>query len=40
MHIQFQHRTPEQVEKFAKNASDNGIKVTSIGFSMAAHLPM
>ena len=33
------HRTPEQVEKFAKNASDNGIKVIIAGAGMAAHLP-
>ena len=33
------HRTPEQVEEFAKNASDNGIKVIIAGAGMAAHLP-
>ena len=33
------HRTPEEVEKFAKNASDNGIKVIIAGAGMAAHLP-
>ena len=33
------HRTPEQVEKFAKNASTNGIKVIIAGAGMAAHLP-
>lgn len=33
------HRTPEQVERFAKNASDNGIKVIIAGAGMAAHLP-
>ena len=33
------HRTPEQVEKFAKNAHSNGIKVIIAGAGMAAHLP-
>ena len=33
------HRTPDQVEKFAKNASNNGIKVIIAGAGMAAHLP-
>jgi 5-(carboxyamino)imidazole ribonucleotide mutase len=33
------HRTPDQVEKFAKNAVDNGIKVIIAGAGMAAHLP-
>ena len=33
------HRTPEQVEEFAKNTSDNGIKVIIAGAGMAAHLP-
>ena len=33
------HRTPEEVEKFAKNASKNGIKVIIAGAGMAAHLP-
>jgi 5-(carboxyamino)imidazole ribonucleotide mutase len=33
------HRTPEQVEVFAKNAKDNGIKVIIAGAGMAAHLP-
>ena len=33
------HRTPEEVEKFAKNASSNGIKVIIAGAGMAAHLP-
>ena len=33
------HRTPEQVEKFAKNAKDNGIKVIIAAAGMAAHLP-
>ena len=33
------HRTPDQVEKFAKGAVDNGIKVIIAGAGMAAHLP-
>ena len=33
------HRTPEEVEKFAKNASNNGVKVIIAGAGMAAHLP-
>ena len=33
------HRTPEEVEKFAKGAKDNGIKVIIAGAGMAAHLP-
>jgi len=33
------HRTPDQVEKFAKNAASNGIKVIIAGAGMAAHLP-
>ncbi len=33
------HRTPEEVEKFAKNASSNGIKIVIAGAGMAAHLP-
>ena len=33
------HRTAEEVENFAKNASDNGIKVIIAGAGMAAHLP-
>jgi 5-(carboxyamino)imidazole ribonucleotide mutase len=33
------HRTPEEVEKFAKNAKDRGIKVIIAGAGMAAHLP-
>ena len=33
------HRTPAEVEKFAKNASSNGIKVIIAGAGMAAHLP-
>lgn len=33
------HRTPEQVEVFAKNAEKDGIKVIIAGAGMAAHLP-
>ena len=33
------HRTPEEVEKFAKNANKNGIKIVIAGAGMAAHLP-
>ena len=33
------HRTPAEVEKFAKNAETNGIKVIIAGAGMAAHLP-
>jgi len=33
------HRTPGEVEKFAKNAESNGIKVIIAGAGMAAHLP-
>jgi 5-(carboxyamino)imidazole ribonucleotide mutase len=33
------HRTPEEVEKFAKNASGRGIKVIIAAAGMAAHLP-
>jgi len=33
------HRTPGEVEIFAKNAKDNGIKVIIAGAGMAAHLP-
>lgn len=33
------HRTPEQVEDFAKNAKQRGIKVIIAGAGMAAHLP-
>lgn len=33
------HRTPEQVEVFAKNAKDRGIKVIIAAAGMAAHLP-
>lgn len=33
------HRTPEEVESFAKNASSRGIKVIIAAAGMAAHLP-
>ncbi len=33
------HRTPEEVEKFAKNAHANNIKVIIAAAGMAAHLP-
>ena len=33
------HRTPEEVEKFAKNAASKGVKVIIAGAGMAAHLP-
>ncbi len=33
------HRTPEEVEKFAKKSVENGIKVIIAGAGMAAHLP-
>ena len=33
------HRTPDEVEVFAKNADKNGIKVIIAGAGMAAHLP-
>ena len=33
------HRTPEEVEKFAKNARENGIQAIIAGAGMAAHLP-
>ncbi len=33
------HRTPDEVEQFAKNARDRGIKVIIAGAGMAAHLP-
>ena len=33
------HRTPDEVENFAKNATQNGIKVIIAGAGMAAHLP-
>ena len=33
------HRTPEEVEKFAKGANERGIKVIIAAAGMAAHLP-
>ncbi len=33
------HRTPEAVEKFAREAKDRGIKVIIAAAGMAAHLP-
>lgn len=33
------HRTPSEVEKFAKHAKENGIKVIIAAAGMAAHLP-
>ncbi|MGI6572545.1 MAG: 5-(carboxyamino)imidazole ribonucleotide mutase [Fermentimonas sp.] len=33
------HRTPEEVERFAKNAKKKGIKVIIAAAGMAAHLP-
>ncbi|MDD2314902.1 MAG: 5-(carboxyamino)imidazole ribonucleotide mutase [Proteiniphilum sp.] len=33
------HRTPEEVEKFAKGAAEKGIKVIIAAAGMAAHLP-
>ena len=33
------HRTPEEVEKFARGAASRGIKVIIAGAGMAAHLP-
>lgn len=33
------HRTPDEVEKFARNAQQRGIEVIIAGAGMAAHLP-
>ncbi|UCG29080.1 MAG: 5-(carboxyamino)imidazole ribonucleotide mutase [Bacteroidales bacterium] len=33
------HRTPEEVEKFARSAGDRGIRVIIAAAGMAAHLP-
>jgi 5-(carboxyamino)imidazole ribonucleotide mutase len=33
------HRTPDEVERFAKGARDRGIQVIIAGAGMAAHLP-
>jgi len=39
MHALSAHRTPEEVEKFAKNADKRGIEVIIAAAGMAAHLP-
>jgi len=39
IHALSAHRTPEEVEKFAKGASERGIKVIIAAAGMAAHLP-
>ncbi len=39
IHALSAHRTPEQVEKFAKNAAANGLKAIIAAAGMAAHLP-
>jgi 5-(carboxyamino)imidazole ribonucleotide mutase len=39
VHALSAHRTPEEVEVFAKGAKDRGIKVIIAGAGMAAHLP-
>ena len=39
MHALSAHRTPEEVEKFAKGAAERGIKVIIAAAGMAAHLP-
>lgn len=39
MHALSAHRTPEEVEKFAKSAKTNGIGVIIAAAGMAAHLP-
>ena len=45
LHIPFEmnalsaHRTPEEVERFAKTAVENGLRVIIAGAGMAAHLP-
>lgn len=33
------HRTPEEVEKFAKSSAEKGLKIIIAGAGMAAHLP-
>ena len=38
MHALSAHRTPEEVEKFAKGAKERGIKVIIAAAGMAAHL--
>ena len=39
IHALSAHRTPEEVETFAKNAESRGIKVVIAAAGMAAHLP-
>lgn len=39
VHALSAHRTPEQVEKFAKGAAEKGIRVIIAAAGMAAHLP-
>ncbi len=39
MHALSAHRTPAEVEQFAKNAKSRGIKVIIAAAGMAAHLP-
>ncbi|HXK75211.1 MAG TPA: 5-(carboxyamino)imidazole ribonucleotide mutase [Bacteroidaceae bacterium] len=39
IHALSAHRTPTEVEKFAKKASERGIKVIIAAAGMAAHLP-
>lgn len=39
VHALSAHRTPEQVEEFASNAKENGVKVIIAGAGGAAHLP-
>ncbi|PLW94980.1 MAG: 5-(carboxyamino)imidazole ribonucleotide mutase, partial [Marinilabiliales bacterium] len=39
VHALSAHRTPDEVERFAKNADANGIKVIIAAAGMAAHLP-
>jgi 5-(carboxyamino)imidazole ribonucleotide mutase len=39
MNVLSAHRTPEEVEKFARGAAGQGIKVIIAGAGMAAHLP-
>lgn len=39
IHIMSAHRNPEEVDAFARNAEENGIRVIIAGAGMAAHLP-
>ena len=39
IHALSAHRTPEQVEEFARNAYNNGVRVIIAGAGGAAHLP-